>query len=418
MSRKLCFFIIAFILITQAVYANLPAPKTGPPFIPTTGTFRVLAVFVQFQDDTWDHPCPSDPTSGWPALKHAIPEWARGNKLLSQKKSRKYSEGSLSHYFQVMSDGKFDFIGDVFPKLYLTPEPFAFYSKKTKTGRGYLTSKIIDWMDENGVDFSKYDNDNDGDVDYILFLYRHWKAETFTPGIRYQGVSGFGFQKPIIKDGKKIHGRFPASGSMQRGNYTLATCRSIVTHEISHYFFGAGHYSSIGSFGIHDGNAFCYAMSGFEREKLGWITPREISADKTISLTDAITTNQYYKIKVRNRSEYFLLENRQKISIFEKGDCVEGELPAQGLLIARIQPNVFKSRQISWLAADKTFSASDQGEASDFYQAGESTLLQPTRAYVGQPANGDMQNISIRIIRKKGHRLIVNVDYSAQKLNR
>ncbi len=386
------------------------APAGAGPYIPTKGTFRVLAVFVQFRDDTWDHPCPSDAKKGWPAAKHAIPEWARGSKLLHPKKARRYSKGSLSDYFAVMSSGKFHFIGDVFPHLYLTPQPFAFYSQKEKRGRAYLTAKIIDWLDINGVDFSRYDNDDDGDVDFILFLFRHWKTELFTPGAGYQGISGFGFNKPIIKDGKKIIGIFPGSGTMQRGNYTLANCRSIVTHEISHFFFGSGHFSRIGSFGIHDGNAFCYAMSGYERELLDWITPREISPGKTVTLTDAITTNRYFKLKSGHGSEYFLIENRQRKSIFEKGDCVEGALPAQGLLIARIRPNVTKSSRITWVTADKTFTINDKGKAEDAFQNGATVLLEPSRAYFAQPASSATPPFQLKILRQKGTKLTIRVD--------
>lgn len=378
------------------------------PSIPTKGTFRVLAVFVQFKDDTWDHPCPSDPQKGWPAAKHKIPEWARRDRLLSPRKKNKYRAGSLSDYFAVMSQGKFHFIGDVFPRLYLTPQPFAFYSQKEKRGRGYLTQKIIDWLDANGVDFSRYDNDNDGDVDFIMFLFRHWKPEIFTPGNAYQGISSFGFRKPVVKDGKKILGGFPGSGTMQRGNYTLATCRSIVTHEISHYFFGGGHFSSIGSFGIHDGNAFCYAMSGYERELLRWITPRKVKAGQTFTLQDALTTNDYVRLDMGQGREYFLFENRQKISIFEKGDCVEGSLPAKGLLISRIRPNVSKSRQITWVTADQSFRINDKGEASDTFHAGDEITLAASRSFRGRN-NKSQQKISVRILEQKKGRIKVKL---------
>ncbi|MCA9733611.1 hypothetical protein KC799_15865 [candidate division KSB1 bacterium] len=388
----------------------LAAQSYGPPFIPTQGTFRVLAVFVQFQDDTWDDPCPSDSLLGWPSNRHSIPKWALGEKFLAPKKAKKYSEGSLSDYFAQMSNEQFHFIGDVFPILYLTPQPFAFYTDKTKHGRGFLSTQIIDWLDENGVDFSRYDNDNDGDVDFILFLYRHWQHKILTPGTSYQGISGFGFSKSITKDNKRILGRFPGSGTMQRGNYTLPTCRSIVTHEISHYFFGAGHYSSIGEFGIHDGNAFCYAMSGYEREKLGWIHPIEIKRDTLLSIPDAITTNTYYKIDLPNSSDYFLLENRQRISIFEKGDCVEGELPARGLMIAHIRPRASKAQQITWIAADSTFSENDKGEASDALRAGDSIILKPLLHGRSDTAH-DQLSIQVRVLRQKANRVIVRIKY-------
>ncbi|KAA3655899.1 MAG: hypothetical protein DWQ10_16610 [Calditrichaeota bacterium] len=396
------------IIITTIFTCTLVAQNHGPPFIPTEGTFRVLAVFVQFQDDNWDAPCPSDSLNGWPAAKHAIPEWALGDNMLSPEKSDRYKEGSLSDYYSVMSQGKLHFIGDLFPKLYLTPRPKSFYEGKNKRGRGYLSAQIIDWLDQNGVDFSRYDNDNDGDVDFILFLYRHWKHETFTPGEKYEGISGLGFRKPIIKDDKKILGRFPGSGTMQRGNYTKATSRSIVTHEMSHYFFGGGHYAYIGEFGIHDGNAFCYAMSGYEREKLGWIEPIEISTNTTISIPDALTSHVYYKIRIPDTPNYYLLENRQRNSVFEKGDCVEGALPAQGLLIAKIQPGTSKRRQITWIAADGTFSVRDKGEASDAFQPGDNIELSMASGKKRVPI-APHRSVHVRVRRQMQDRIIVNI---------
>ena len=145
---------LVLLLVLVCLAADFfPAFAGVRPSIPTKGTFRVLAVFVQFKDDTWDHPCPSHPQNGWPAAKHKIPEWARRDRLLSPRKARKYREGSLSDYFAVMSGGRFHFIGDVFPKLYLTPEAFTYYSEKEKRARGFLTANIIDWLDAKGFSY-------------------------------------------------------------------------------------------------------------------------------------------------------------------------------------------------------------------------------------------------------------------------
>ncbi|MGH7494383.1 MAG: hypothetical protein ACREOO_18585 [bacterium] len=148
-----------------------------PPYIPTTGTFRVLIVFVQFQDDVFDGPpyCVGDPNA-WPSSLHSIPAWATGTNLMHSSVSSSYASGSMSDYYQVMSNGNFDFIGDVFPELYLTPQPKSYYTISAGRGRGWLNQQIIDWMDThptNPVNFADYDNDNDGDVDIILFIYRN-----------------------------------------------------------------------------------------------------------------------------------------------------------------------------------------------------------------------------------------------------
>lgn len=81
------------------------ASALQPPYIPTTGTFRVLIVFVQFEDDTFDGPpsCVADATDGWPSDLHDIPDWATGTKLVHPSVSSSYTSGSMSDYYPLLS---------------------------------------------------------------------------------------------------------------------------------------------------------------------------------------------------------------------------------------------------------------------------------------------------------------------------
>ena len=150
-------------------------------------------------------------------------------------------------------------------------------------------------------------------------------------------------------------------------------------------------------------------MSGYERELLAWIKPRKIAVGQNFTLRDALTTNDYARLDMGTGREYFLFENRQQISIFEQGDCVEGALPAKGLLISRIRPNVSKSRRITWVAADKTFSANDKGEPGDTFQAGDKITLEASR--IGRARNSkSAQKISVSIIEQKDGRIKVKLE--------
>jgi len=311
---------------------------------------RVVIVFVQFQDDTYDTPsCIAHPTTGWPSSSHAIPNWATGTKLVHSQANPPYTSGSMSDYYYVMSNGAFHFIGAVFPEVYLTPQPKSYYVADSSRGRGWLNQQIIDWMDNHStypVNFADYDNDSDGDVDMIIFIYRNWDDVLFN-GIEYQGIADLGFSGSIVRDRKTIFGGFPGSGTSQNNVYTLADFREIVSHEIGHYQFGGDHFLYLGEFGIQDINEGALAMCGYERYFLNWITPTLIAADAPITITDAVTTSNYYRINIPNSDEYFLLENRQKLSIYELGDaCLQLDLPATGLMIAHIRPSVTKSIRI------------------------------------------------------------------------
>ncbi len=74
-------------------------------------------------------------------------------------------------------------------------------------------------------------------------------------------------------------------------------------------------------------------MSAWCKERLGWLTPAMIDPTVKQDLVLAAvenTTNQCFKIPVRpDGSEYFLLENRQRIGF-------DASVPGTGLLIWRV----------------------------------------------------------------------------------
>jgi M6 family metalloprotease-like protein len=383
-----------------------------PPYIPTTGTFRVLLVFVQFQDDVFDGPpnCVGDPNA-WPSSLHTIPTWATGTQLIHSQTASQYTEGSLSHFYHLMSNGSFQVIGDVYPQLYLTPQPKSYYTLAQGRGRGWLNQQIIDWMDPS-VNFANYDNDNDGDVDMILFIYRNWDSVPFN-GESFQGIADLGFSGNIVRDGKTIRGGFPGSGASQHNVYTLGDIWNIVPHEISHYQFGGNHFDYIGKFGIHDGGNGSTVMSGYERLLLGWISPTVISSNTSITLTDAPTTSNYYRININlpGSDEYFLLENRQAFSVYEQNDfCIFTGIPATGLMISHIRPSApLKQDRIRWEAADNDFLIDEEGEPSDSYKPGNKVQFTPWTRPNSDRSNGNFTGIAVTNIGQNGNNITADI---------
>lgn len=102
-------------------------------------------------------------------------------------------------------------------------------------------------------------------------------------------------------------------------------------------------------------------MCGFERLLLQWINPTVISTNTSVTITDAITTSSYYRINITGSDEYFLLENRQKLSVYKKGDLwLQNDLPGTGLMIAHIRPSTaLKRDRIHWEPADNSFLVTD-----------------------------------------------------------
>jgi M6 family metalloprotease-like protein len=388
-------------------YCQSVTTSQTAPFIPTTGTIRVLIVFVQFQDDTFDTPsCIADPTNGWPSSLHTIPNWATGNNLVHSATAPSYTSGSLSHFYDVMSNGSFDFIGDVYPQLYLTPQPKSYYDASQGRGRGWLNQQIIDWMNPN-VNFANYDNDNDGDVDMILFIYRNWDKVIF--GANFGGIADLGFSGSIVRDGKTIKGGFPGSGTTQNNVYRLSDCWGIGAHEISHYQFGGDHFDYTGKFGIHDGLNGSAGMSGYERLLLSWINPTVISSNTSITVTDAITTSNYYRINIPSSDEYFLLENRQALSIYEQSVCLYTGVAATGLMIAHIRPSASKIDQIRWEAADNTFLFDDPGQATDSYKPSNKVQFTSWTKPNSDRSNGNFTGIAVTNINQSVNNITADI---------
>jgi len=307
-----------------------------------------------------------------------------------------------------MSNGTFDFIGDVYSQVYVTPQPKSYYDINQGRGRGWLNQQIIDWMNPN-VNFANYDNDNDGDVDMIIFIYRNWDSQTFN-GEPFQGKADLGFTGSITRDGKSILGGFPGSGTSQDDVYTVGDFWNIGIHEISHYQFGAGHFDYIGKFGVHDGNSGGSTMSGYERFLLGWINPALISSNTSITLTDAATTSSYCRINVPNSDEYFLLENRQALSVYEQADfCLHTALPATGLMISHIRPSVAKIDQLRWEAADNTFLITEEGQSSDSYKPGNKVQFTPWTRPNSDRSNGAFTGIAVTNINQSGNNITADI---------
>ncbi len=93
----------------------------------------------------------------------------------------------------------------------------------------------------------------------------------------------------------------------------------VIAHELGHYLLGSGHIEGgITALGLMTGGPVWNAgrgMHSWEREKLGWIRYKDASLnrDSIYVLSDYMTTGDALRIPLFD-NEWFLLENRQKVS--------------------------------------------------------------------------------------------------------
>ena len=174
------------------------------PYYPKDATLKALVIFVKFRDDNVDIPPHTDL---WPHDLAGLPSWTPN--IISSSVLPSYSNPSISGYFDEMSMGQFQLIGDVYPQLYVPPNDQSYYYTSNGRHIGYLVEEILTAIDPN-VNFANYDNlspngySADGVVDMIFICFRFF--DTVNLGIyskKCSGICGLTGNKQEFSGGKK-----------------------------------------------------------------------------------------------------------------------------------------------------------------------------------------------------------------------
>ncbi len=267
--------------------------------------------------------------------------------------------GSARQYFIDQSMGKyqpqFDVVGPV-----TLPKKMSYYGSNDATGNdkmnqvAEMVQDACKLADKAGVDFSQYDNNNDGMVDFVYFIYAGYGeadsgiAETVWPHM-YWLYEGNGIT--LTLDGKKINTY--ACGSEL--NYGTKKRDGIATfcHEFSHvlglpdmYTTDGSNHKTLGMWDIldygpynNDGNT-PPSYSAYERFFLGWLEPTILNSASTVTIPELQSSNAAGLIAKDgthnligndpNPTTFFLLENRQQTGW-------DTYIPGHGMLITLIR---------------------------------------------------------------------------------
>lgn len=283
---------------------------------------RALVVFVQFSNDKSD-------VINWQSGK--LPNYA--NNIFDDKVSKKYRDSTVSDYFSKMSNGKFDFIADVYPELIRIDKD---------TTYGECNLQVLQKIDNEIKDFKKYDNwknengkfifkEGNGDsyIDMLFIIYRNTDNKKF--GVA-GGMANLGFSKDFITHDKlKINGSGPGiQGSgvtsiVRNKMYNAFMITPHLSHEYGHYLFGSGHTRISG---LMPGEPYGYwggtlAMSSWEKNFLGYGGFIDANSDGfTKELHDFVTTGEAIRVSIPfnnpNSGEYILIENHQRLSMYDR----------------------------------------------------------------------------------------------------
>ena len=262
--------------------------------------------------------------------------------------------GSVHDYFHDQSKGLFDLTFDVVGP-YTLPQTRQFYGepkdKDNDSHPGAMVAKACEMAYKDGLDFSKYDWDNDGYVDQVYVLYaglgqaNGGAPETIWPHEWTLSSSDYGraLQLGSVSINKYACGAelMPTRlGNVLAGIGTLC-------HEFTHCLGIPDFYDSkyTGNYGMGSWDLMCngsYNNSGYsppgytayELNFVGWLTPIELTESAEITnikgLSEGGQTYVIYNDNPDNNiQEYFLFENRTK-----KG--WDEYVPGEGLLITHV----------------------------------------------------------------------------------
>lgn len=308
------------------IRVNRVAPNVIKQSFPTTGKVTGLILLVEYQD------------------VKLTPEATKEHyEALCNEKgySSEAAHGSVLDYFTDQSNGAFTPAFDVFGPLTL-PRERAYYGASENGLVNQFRDAALE-ADKMGLDFSKYDINNDGFVDFLFVIFAgHGEAqggpyESVWPAM--QDLSNYVFD---YFDGLNL-GVAACSCELKGAEGTNLDGISTICHEFSHILgladiydssntgFGHGmsHYDIMDIGTYNDNFVTPSGYTAMDKFTLGWIKPRTLeTSQKDVTLEPFNESHDaIFIVNPDNPDEYYTLENRQQQG-WDKG------IPGHGLVIS------------------------------------------------------------------------------------
>lgn len=268
---------------------------------------------------------------------------------------------SARKYFFDQSGGTYNPTFDVVGPVNLSND-IAFYGANDAYGNDIRPdSMVIEACNladqELDIDFSQYDTNDDGIIDFVFVLYAGYGESSnynYNPNLIWQHAWYIyqGARKIRFIDGKLLN-TYACSCELS-GSVGSETRDGIgaFCHEFSHVLGlpdlyptnGAGHYT-FGTWDLMDQGSYNNnsktppSYSAYERFFMGWLTPTYLSQSQNVTLGELQSTNQAYLISETGSHNldgedpdptlFYMLENRQQVGW-------DSYLPGHGMLVTKI----------------------------------------------------------------------------------
>ncbi len=273
------------------------------------------------------------------------PNTAFYNQLNQEGYSVSGATGSAKDYYYDNSNGLFNGQFDVYGPYKLS-QGYSYYGGSTGVENvSTMIEEAVQLADNDGVDFSQYDFDENGEIDNIFVYYAGYNAAEGGPeGCVWPHKSSVS-SKPIF-DGKKLYVYACTSELRDNKGETIAGIGTFC-HEFGHVFglvdiydidysASGGTSTGLGTYCImcegaynNDGNT-PPMFNALSLEMIGWSAPKVLEAGESITIRP-VQHLETYMIETEVEGEFFLVENRNIESI-----VWDTYIPASGLLITHI----------------------------------------------------------------------------------
>ena len=321
---------------SKSAIAAEDSPFSGA--FPSIGTPRTLVLLVEFPE--YIH-------------KDINSREAVEKKIFGEGDPNDIPNDSLTQFYKRSSYNKVDIKGNVlewYQTSYARPEDTGENSWEVKQ---QVIKDAITYHDEQGHDFSQYDNDGDGQIDYLSVI---WTGPTGEWATLWWGTFSGYSDDSFVVDGKTLGGVSwqQISYDSDEGPFSPST----LIHETGHAMGLADYYDYDEEIGPKGGVGGIDQMDGgndhnaFSKYLLGWLTPQVLGSGSTnIDLSASTLVDDALLIMPAadgntKFDEFFIVESRTQ----QANDI---DLINNGLLIWHVDATV---NQWGWFKNDNSYS--------------------------------------------------------------